>query len=90
MMGFPVISGQLTGYNEGKGTGDSKTCPNPRKLLATRNVNLPVPLALFRPSDLSSHVCVKSDAKATCSVLRIISMSRERYHCVTSKFLRKI
>ena len=60
MMGFPVISGQLTGYNEG--IGYSKSSCNPCMLLARRNVNLPVPLALFRPSDLSSQVCVKSDA----------------------------
>jgi len=39
---------------------------NPWRLLGTRNVSLPVPLALFRPSDLSFHICVKSDAKATC------------------------
>jgi len=56
----------LTGYSEGM--ADRKSCSNPWKLLAMRNVNLPDPLALFSPNDLSSHICVKSDAKATCRV----------------------
>ena len=70
-----ILVKPLTGYNEGMAENIARA--NPWRLLGTRNVSLPVPLALFRPSDLSFHICVKSDAKATC---RTCCIARDLLH----------